>query len=42
MNFDLSDEQELIRQTVREFAVDRVAPVSVAKSTLCAAPFERA
>ncbi len=28
MNFDLSDEHELIRQTVRDFAVDRVAPVA--------------
>lgn len=26
MNFDLSDEQKAIRQTVREFAVERVAP----------------
>ncbi len=28
MNFDLSDEHELIRQTVRDFAVERVAPVA--------------
>ena len=28
MNFDLSDEQELVRQTVRDFAVERVAPVA--------------
>jgi short/branched chain acyl-CoA dehydrogenase len=28
MNFDLSDEQELIRRTVHEFAVERVAPVA--------------
>ena len=28
MNFDLSDEHELIRTTVREFAVERVAPVA--------------
>jgi alkylation response protein AidB-like acyl-CoA dehydrogenase len=28
MNFDLSDEHELIRKTVRDFAVDRVAPVA--------------
>ena len=28
MNFDLSDEHELIRRTVREFARDRVAPVA--------------
>jgi short-chain 2-methylacyl-CoA dehydrogenase len=28
VNFDLSDEHELIRQTVRDFAVDRVAPVA--------------
>jgi alkylation response protein AidB-like acyl-CoA dehydrogenase len=28
MNFDLSDEHELIRKTVREFAVERVAPVA--------------
>ena len=26
VNFDLSDEHELIRQTVRDFAVERVAP----------------
>jgi short/branched chain acyl-CoA dehydrogenase len=28
MNFDLSDEHELIRKTVREFAIERVAPVA--------------
>ena len=28
MNFDLSDEHELLRRTVREFAVERVAPVA--------------
>jgi alkylation response protein AidB-like acyl-CoA dehydrogenase len=28
MNFDLSAEQELVRRTVREFAVERVAPVA--------------
>jgi alkylation response protein AidB-like acyl-CoA dehydrogenase len=28
MNFDLSDEHELIRQTVRDFAVERVGPVA--------------
>jgi short/branched chain acyl-CoA dehydrogenase len=28
MNFDLSDEQELIRETVRTFALERVAPVA--------------
>jgi short/branched chain acyl-CoA dehydrogenase len=28
MNFDLSEEHELIRRTVREFAVERVAPVA--------------
>ena len=28
MNFELTDEQELIRQTVRDFAVSRVAPVA--------------
>jgi short-chain 2-methylacyl-CoA dehydrogenase len=28
MNFDLSDEHELIRRTVREFAQERVAPVA--------------
>ena len=28
MNFDLSDEHELIRRTVREFAEERVAPVA--------------
>jgi alkylation response protein AidB-like acyl-CoA dehydrogenase len=28
MNFDLSEEHELIRRTVREFAIERVAPVA--------------
>ena len=28
MNYDLSDEQELIRSTVREFAESRVAPAA--------------
>ena len=28
MNYELSDEQELVRQTVRDFAVSRVAPVA--------------
>ena len=28
MNFDLTEEQELVRDTVREFARDRVAPVA--------------
>jgi alkylation response protein AidB-like acyl-CoA dehydrogenase len=28
LNFDLSDEQELIRRTVREFAETKVAPVA--------------
>jgi len=28
VNFELTDEQELIRQTVRDFAVSRVAPVA--------------
>ena len=28
MNYELTDEQELIRQTVREFALSRVAPVA--------------
>jgi short/branched chain acyl-CoA dehydrogenase len=28
MNFDLSDEHDLVRRTVREFAVERVAPVA--------------
>ena len=28
MNYDPSDEQELVRRTVREFAVERVAPVA--------------
>jgi short/branched chain acyl-CoA dehydrogenase len=28
VNFDLSEEQELVRTTVREFALDRVAPVA--------------
>jgi alkylation response protein AidB-like acyl-CoA dehydrogenase len=28
MNFDLSEEHELIRKTVRDFAVERVAPVA--------------
>jgi alkylation response protein AidB-like acyl-CoA dehydrogenase len=28
VNYDLTDEQELVRQTVRDFAVSRVAPVA--------------
>jgi len=28
MNFDLSDEHELIRRTVRDFALERIAPVA--------------
>jgi Acyl-CoA dehydrogenases len=28
MNFDLTDEQELLRRTVSEFAVSRVAPLA--------------
>src|SRR5262249_20623547 len=28
VNFELSDEQELLRKTVREFAVERIAPVA--------------
>jgi alkylation response protein AidB-like acyl-CoA dehydrogenase len=28
MNLDLSEEQELVRRTVREFAVERIAPVA--------------
>ncbi|MDX6465108.1 MAG: short-chain 2-methylacyl-CoA dehydrogenase [Gaiellaceae bacterium] len=28
MNYDLTSEQELVRQTVRDFAVERVAPVA--------------
>ncbi|HKI93630.1 MAG TPA: acyl-CoA dehydrogenase family protein [Gaiellaceae bacterium] len=28
MNYDASDEQELVRRTVREFALERVAPVA--------------
>ena len=28
MNFDLSDEHELVRRTVREFALEQVAPVA--------------
>ena len=28
VNYELTDEQELVRQTVREFAVSRVAPVA--------------
>ena len=28
MNYDLSEEHELLRRTVREFAVERIAPVS--------------
>ena len=28
MNYDLSDEHELLRRTVREFAVERIAPVA--------------
>jgi short/branched chain acyl-CoA dehydrogenase len=28
VNFDLSEEHELLRRTVREFAEDRIAPVA--------------
>ena len=28
MNYELTDEQELLRKTVRDFAVSRVAPVA--------------
>ena len=28
MNFDLTDEQRLLRETVRDFAVSEVAPVA--------------
>src|SRR5918911_3139957 len=28
MDFDLSEEHELVRRTVREFAVERIAPVA--------------
>ena len=28
MNFDLSDEHQLVRSTVRQFAEERVAPVA--------------
>ena len=32
MNFDLSDEHQLIRRTVREFAEEKVAPVAADNS----------
>ncbi|MDX6466742.1 MAG: hypothetical protein QOI27_1782, partial [Gaiellaceae bacterium] len=28
MNYELTDEQELVRQTVRDFALSQVAPVA--------------
>jgi alkylation response protein AidB-like acyl-CoA dehydrogenase len=40
MNFDLSDEQRLIRDTVREFARAEVAPVAGELDRTKAFPYE--
>jgi short/branched chain acyl-CoA dehydrogenase len=40
MNFDLSDEQKAIRQTVREFAMERVAPRAEAMDREEAFPYD--
>ena len=32
MNFDLTEEQQLVRETVREFARNRVAPVATSRT----------
>ena len=40
MNFDLTDEQELLRQTVREFAESRVAPVAAELDRDARFPYE--
>ncbi len=40
MNFELSDEQELIRKTVREFAETKVAPVAEALDREARFPYE--
>ena len=40
MNFELSDEQELIRRTVREFAETKVAPVAEALDREARFPYE--
>jgi short-chain 2-methylacyl-CoA dehydrogenase len=40
LNFELSDEQELIRRTVREFAVTKVAPVAAELDREARFPYE--
>ncbi|MCW2975713.1 MAG: acyl-CoA dehydrogenase domain protein, partial [Actinomycetia bacterium] len=40
MNYDLTDEQELVRQTVRDFAVSRVAPVAEELDRAARFPYE--
>src|SRR5262249_38174972 len=40
VNFGLTDEQELIRRTVREFAESRVAPVAEELDRECRFPYE--
>lgn len=40
MNYDPSDEQELVRRTVREFAVERVAPVAEGLDREARFPYE--
>ncbi|HEX5246215.1 MAG TPA: acyl-CoA dehydrogenase family protein [Gaiellaceae bacterium] len=40
MNFELSDEQQLIRDTVREFALTRVAPVAAELDREARFPYE--
>jgi len=40
VNFDLTDEQELLRQTVREFAESRVAPVAAELDRDARFPYE--
>src|SRR5215211_5227309 len=42
MNFDLSDEQQLVRSTVREFAQQRVAPVAAELDREARFPYELA
>jgi short/branched chain acyl-CoA dehydrogenase len=40
VNYDLTDEQELVRQTVRDFAVSRVAPVAEELDRAARFPYE--
>ncbi len=40
MDFDLSEEQELVRQTVRDFALDRVAPIAAELDRESRFPYE--